>query len=144
MKPVNRDLLVPLLEELEFKSLLQKLIGESPSSAPTKTPPAPTSSAAKISVGITQSLAKDVVITGEISVLEKGLSHLKNNEIWFDVTPRGVGLQMDSNVYRYEGDGDQLGRWLNKICHANEIILSGYDTKSVAHQLNLNENSFQK
>jgi len=137
VRAVNRDILVPLLEELGFKTLLQRLLGEgsSTSVAPSIKVEAPT-------LPIPNNL--DVKVTGNISDLEKVLNKVEAAEFWFDVNPRGTIIQWNDTGFRYEGDSEQFSRWLNDYLKPRKIKISGFDTKSMAHQLKLDPESFKE
>jgi DNA polymerase-1 len=144
VKPVRRELLVPLLEELNFKSLLHRLLGEV--SVPTEAgAPIGTQTTRPIIVNETVvSLEKpDVLVTGQISELESGLKTVKEGELWFDVTPRGTIIQSSNKAFRFEGDGDKFSDWLNSFLSSRKIKVSGFDTKNIAHQLKLKPEAFQ-
>ena len=91
-----------------------------------------------------ESAKAQVVVTGEIGKLEKKASKLTLQEFWLDVTPRGIAIQMDDTVFRFEGDGEKLTGWLNEILVKKPISLSGYDVKTAAHSLNLSREAYRE
>jgi len=140
VKSVNRELLVPLLEDLNFKSLLQRLVGGGEAVAGGDLKVVATPVPLNRSVEINQ--PADAKVTADLVDLERALEKTKAQEMWFDVTPRGIAIQIGGELFRYEGDGSKLCSWLNQALHSRPIKVSGYDTKGIAHQLELSENSF--
>ncbi len=144
VRPVKRDLLIPLLEELGFKTLLQRLLGDGVQgvsqieslgiSAQLKGPQVMPVLAPKIQVHV----------TGKISDLEENFGTAQEGEFWFDVNPRGTIIQGNDTAVRYEGDSELLSKWLNEFLGKRKIKISGYDTKSMAHQLKLAPQSFRE
>jgi DNA polymerase-1 len=155
IKPVRRDLLEPLLAELEFKALLTRLIGssgEDKSSSPTSGAthaPASLSSPAVSSSAVGANFdsgarVNDVIVTASVEDLSKALSEeAHDNEIWLDVTNRGLGLQIGASVFRFEGESDKLTSWLEENIAKHKFKISGFDTKNMAHQIKLGRNSFK-
>ena len=139
-KPVNRDLLVPLLEEFEFRTLLQRLLGEGGGAPSVTAAGAPAVVKSAVKVQAQAPLKTDVVVVAEVSALQKAVDKIKVPEIWLDVTSGGIGLQIDSTIFRYEGDGAPLSQWLNDTLP--KLKVSGYDTKNSAHQLKLKTDAF--
>jgi len=137
LKPIKRELLVPLLEELNFKTLLHRLLGEV--SPDVKVTP-------QISVEAPKAEIKkiDVKVTGDVNDLEKKLGKANNTDIWFDVNPRGTMLQWGDVGVRYEGDSEKFSQWLNGFLKSRDIKISGYDTKTMAHQLKLDPEAYKK
>jgi len=155
VKSINRGLLIPLLEELNFKSLLQRLLGEG-AVGETGAVNTPTSSRSKVqntetkneSISVAQTHTemtptKKATVTAEVFEIERAFKKAKVPEIWFDVTSRGIALQIEGDVFRFEGDGAKLSNWLNENLESRPVKISGFDTKNIAHQLHLSEKAFQ-
>ncbi|MDZ4676931.1 MAG: DNA polymerase I [Oligoflexia bacterium] len=147
IKSVNRDLLIPLLEELEFKALLSKLLGENAEtliSAKNTSAPKPDvkDTLDDLPLGKVVRPASNVIVTSKVKELDEYLKKENAKEVWLDVTTRGTALQWGGNVFRFEGATEDIKNWLDEHLRAKSFKLSGFDIKSAAHQLRLTQTYF--
>lgn len=153
LHPIEREKVLPLFEELGFKSLSRQLFGAD-NSADTKSASEVTESAGATSAGTSSSGTAPAVLgepsaSGvtesplkpgpfwpesrlEISDLSKLLSGRDPaKEIWVLHSERGVVAGLDGTAYQLAGSPEDLGKALEGR------RLSGYDIKDFAHRYHL-------
>lgn len=137
VKPAKKELLVPLLQELEFKTLLQRLVGETDVEKAISVQVAATTPAAAVAaVEITKTTLT------EISELEKTLN-LKDH-LWLESSSDGVALGTNKQIVKFQGNAQKLTDWLNEQVKEKELSISGFDTKTLAHSFDLTPQYFAK
>ena len=153
LHPIEREKVLPLFEELGFKSLSRQLFGAD-NSADTKSASEVTESSGATSAGTSSSGTAPAVLgepsaSGvtesplkpgpfwpesrlEISDLSKLLSGRDPaKEIWVLHSERGVVAGLDGTAYQLAGSPEDLGKALEGR------RLSGYDIKDFAHRYHL-------
>ncbi len=143
LRPVNRELLLPLLDEFEFKGIAQKLLGPGnldESLVPLDSKPLVTPVSASASEDQTPE-TKAFIIT-KIGDLEKALNP-NLDEIWLDVTSRGIAIGFGGKTFRFEGDASSFNQWLSQTLSSRPLKISGYDVKAMAHEVKLSPQAFQ-
>ncbi|MBK9293159.1 MAG: DNA polymerase I [Oligoflexia bacterium] len=132
-KQPQKELLVPLLQELEFKTLLQRLIGDGGGGNEEK-------------VGVEVVLEKkkkELLSTTNVNELDKKLK-FKDSSIWLEASSSGGFAVSDSKtVFKYEGNFDQLSQWVNDKIKNQNLALAGFDTKALAHSFDIKKEIFK-
>lgn len=160
LHPIEREKVLPLFEELGFKSLSRQLFGVSnPSEVSSPTSPVQTSPSQDMAVAGAATPTEPAVASGasasaeagagasesplkpgpywaesrlEISELQKLLATRDpSKEIWVLHSERGVVAGFDGTAYQLAGSPEDLGRALEGR------RLSGYDIKDFAHRYSL-------
>ncbi|MDZ4085094.1 MAG: 5'-3' exonuclease H3TH domain-containing protein, partial [Bdellovibrionales bacterium] len=150
LKPIERDQVLPMFEELGFKSLAKQLFGNT--EAGTSSADVSTASAASIPVASSNVATTNVATTGsplqpgpywtesrlEISDLklklqERNQASEGQKEVWIVHSERGVIVGFDGCAYQLAGNPDDLADAL-----AGQA-LSGHDLKDIAHRYRLRD-----
>lgn len=136
IKPVRRDLLDPMLAEFEFKTLAKRFFGEESASTSNK----PAASSQDIVSAAALPKLKEVEISDpkELDDLLK-----KDTALWVDASPVGVCFYSDKTLYPFKGDVEKLKKHLNKHSQKKPLKISGFDTKDLAHWLDLAPGTFE-
>ncbi len=153
LKPIERDHVLPMFEELGFKSLAKQLFGNTESatgSIPTSSSsPSAARSPESGNAQLTES-AGSAVFSGNASPLQPGpfwsearleILDLKaklsaresQSEVWVNHSERGVVIGFDGVAYQMAGNPDDLAAAL-----AGQA-LAGYDIKDFAHRYRLKD-----
>jgi len=144
-KSPNKELLGPLLQELEFKAFLQKFVdggslttstsNGKASEATTATAASPTNIP---SPGVVSSLAipkkvETVTSTKELTKLLAGAQ-----PVWFDVSLLGVAAANSKVICRFEGNALDFGSWLQQQI-VTGATLAGFDVKAQLHEIRMEQ-----
>lgn len=161
LKPIERDQVLPMFEELGFKSLAKQLFGNTESGAGSF-PTSPSSSAnasSATSLDVSSALSAAVSASPasaatagsplqpgpywaesrlEISDLkvklqEKNQTNGERKEVWIVHSERGVIVGFDGCAYQLAGNPDDLADALTGQA------LSGHDLKDIAHRYRLRD-----
>ncbi|MCC6276370.1 MAG: DNA polymerase I [Oligoflexia bacterium] len=136
IRPVDRAKLVPLLEELGFKGFLQRLLGEGGQPAqPKESDAAPALvSQAPLPQVEASTLTKSEEVVGFLSSSE---------DIWLDISARGIAISDGQKHARFEGELTQLKSALEQLGSQKPLKWSGYSVKETLRQLQLDPKVFQ-
>lgn len=129
LKPLQREALQALLQELNFKSFEKNLLGdEAPAAGPTAAPDRPTSGSPADTAAV-NSDAQTPTDTVSVAELQKKLK--AGGTYWGFADERGVFVATESKIFALEGELGSLGEKTDALM----IQWKGFDLKSLWHRL---------
>ncbi len=171
-RPPNQEKLVELLQELEFKTMLTKFLGEDAGQLAGSG-----NQVTQISIensnlmsfensyGASGDARKAVAITSDtnqnsppsnlnfsrvddVGILEKTfLKSLETNAtlpLWCDSSPTGLAFALGENAFHFEGNIEKINNWLSDFLEKTKVGLAGFDTKGIAHQMSIKGSALHK
>ncbi len=153
VRPPKNDVLTSLLQELEFKTLLQRLLGEGASIQPVvQSPlstPVSTDNTSEVEIKGQKELPEiSFSKTTDVAQLEtefqKELKQASQSELWCEASPTGLAFAVGRVGFHFEGGIQQVNDWVAAFLNSTGIAFSGFDTKSMAHLLDLPGEAFKK